>query len=329
MITEIFAKEKFKEDEQWIVKNLLLETQMGSYAYGCQTENSDVDLVGIVMDRHQCLFPQQYGFILGFDNIPTFNNVEYKGESNRIILDNRKTCEGVWHSLTNFFSLVENGSPSLTEVLFARRNMVLYGHKIGFMLRDNRKMFLSMKMFHSFKGYAFMQLKRIRNHVKEWNEKKTCDNNNRREYFEKFGYDVKQAYHCLRLIDLIDQLIKIGDLDLMRDKEECKAMRNGEWGNWEKFENYVSQKLIELETYVNTNPVAIPLRAPHEPLHELLTNLIEEYYGSEGEMKKQKTEYITAKSVMSKLEEINSKIDKISVTAPYGVKPKPFWFMPH
>lgn len=300
-ITEVFAREKFRQDEQWIVDNLLLETQMGSHAYGCQTDLSDLDIVGITMDLHQCLFPQQYGLILGFDkNIPTFNNVEYKGKRNKIMIKGIE-CEGEWHSLTDFFSLVENGSPNLTEVLFARRNLVKYGHKIGFMLRDNRKTFLSMKMFYSFKSYAFRQLKRIRNHVKEWNEKRTCDNSQRREYFEKYGFDVKQAYHCLRLIDLVDQLVKIGDLDLQRNREECKAMRNGEWGSWENFDFYVGEKLSELESYVNVNPVAVPLLPPHEPLHELLMICIEEYYGSVNSAK-QNTEYVSARDVIEKLD---------------------------
>jgi len=308
ILTNLFAKERFSPDEQWISSNLLLETQMGSYAYGTNIDSSDIDFIGIVMDQHQCLYPTAYGLITGYDDIPKFSNVEYKGEMNRILLSNGKECEGAWHSLTDFFRLVKNGSPNLTEVLFAKRNLVRHGHKIGFMLRDNRKIFLSMKMFYSMKGYCFSQLKRLRNHVKEWNDKKTCDNSNRREYYEKCGYDCKMAYHCLRLIDLVDQLIKIGDLDLMRNREESKAMREGNWGTWEKFELYVGTRLSELEKYVNTNPVAVPLREPNEPLHELLMNCIEEYYGN---VDNAQTEYITTKKVYEMFSALDSKLSML------------------
>lgn len=312
-VTPQFAAERFTQEEQIIKTNLILETQVGSVVCGCDTSESDVDILGIFMDDHKKLFPQMYGYINGFDkDIPSFKNVEYKGERNRIILPNKKEAEGEWHAITDFFSLVENGSPNLTEVLFARRNYVRYGHKIGFIIRDNRKLFLSMKMFHSFCGFAFNQLKRIRGHVIEWKTKKTCDNPNRRELFEKFSYDVKQAYQCLKLLDYVDQMIKIGDIDLMRNNRELISMRNGLWGSWEDFDLHVGTKLRELQTWVNVNPVAVPLLSPHEVLHELLMNCIEEYYGSLD--KSNITEYITTKKVYDMFSSLDNKLSMLLIS---------------
>lgn len=307
--TATFVKERFQEQEQWMLDNLVLEAVMGSHAYGCQTENSDFDVVGVVMDQHKCLYPQSYGYVLGFDPLPVFHNRECKGEGKRLLLENGKTCEGAWHSLTNFFNLVENGSPALTEVLFVRQNLVTYRTKVADMMRDNRKLFLSMKMFHSFKGYCFQQLSRLRNGVKRWNEEHKCDNSNRQVFFENFGFDVKMAYHCLRLLDLVDQLLKIGDFDLMRNKEECKAMRAGTWGDWDKFYNHVDNRLKELETYALNNVVAVPHRPQHEPLHNLLVNCLEEWYGSESKMAKSGTEYVSAKMVTESLDLVHKKLD--------------------
>jgi predicted nucleotidyltransferase len=305
--TATFVK-SFQEQEQWMLDNLVLECVMGSHAYGCQTDTSDYDVLGVIMDQHKMLYPQSYGYVLGFDKLPKFENKEWKGVGKRLTLEDGKTCEGAWHSLTNFFSLVENGSPALTEVLFVRQNLVTYRTKVADMMRDNRKLFLSMKMFHSFKGYCFQQLNRLRNGVKRWNDEHKCDNTNRQVFFEKYGYDVKMAYHCLRLLDLVDQLLKVGDFDLMRNKEECKAMRAGLWGDWDKFQNHVDTRLTELESYSLNHVVAVSHRPQHEPLHQLLVNCLEEHYGSESTMQKQNTEYVSVKMLMDRLDRIESKL---------------------
>ena len=309
--TARFVAERFQPQEKWMLDNLLLECVMGSHAYGCQTENSDDDIVGIIMDQHKSLYPQSYGFILGFDQLPSFDNKECKGVGKRITLDHGKTCEAAWHSITNFFHLVENGSPALTEVLFVRQQLVTYRTTVADMLRDNRKLFLSMKMFHSFKGYCFQQLSRLRNGVRRWNEEHKCDNSNRAVSYEKFGYDIKMSYHCLRLLDLVDQLLKVGDFDLMRNREECKAIRAGNWGDWKKFEIHVETRLTELESYALNNVVAVSNRPQHEPLHELLVKCIEEFYGSADKLIKQTTEFVSTKDVMNKLDRLELMLDEL------------------
>jgi hypothetical protein len=50
--TEQFIKQgKFNKEEVFIKDNLLLETIMGSNAYGCNTPESDLYIVGIFMVR--------------------------------------------------------------------------------------------------------------------------------------------------------------------------------------------------------------------------------------------------------------------------------------
>jgi len=85
MYTEQFIKKnKFSENDLFIKDNLLLETIMGSHAYGCANETSDFDIIGIFMDRHQDLFPQKYGLILGFDNLSRFEHKELKEKKRRL-----------------------------------------------------------------------------------------------------------------------------------------------------------------------------------------------------------------------------------------------------
>jgi len=308
--TELFAQKRFQSSEQWMKDNLLYEVIMGSQAYGTNNENSDFDFVALVMPKHEHLYPQSYGFVLGFDQYPSFEHKTCKDKTTRLQLENGTDVEGEWQSLVNFFFLAGmKGSPSLVESLFARRALVKYAHNIGWTLRDNRKLFLSMRSFHAFKGYAFQQLSRLKNGVKEWNDKHTCDNQTRKEYFEKFGYDVKMAYHPLRLLDQLHQMLTENDLDLMRNREECKAMRRGEWGDFNRFEQYVLNRLEELEKLSLSSSLA--MQPQTGALHQLLSNCIEEWYGSESKMQKQGTEYVSVKMMMDRLDNMEKVLNKV------------------
>ncbi len=297
--TEIFAKERFNESEQWIKDNLLMEVVMGSQAYGLSTAESDVDFVCLVMPKHDMLYPQAYGYVNGFEQSPNFNSKEIKGPGKKLIIDGIET-EGEWNSLVKFFYLAGvKGSPNLLEVLFTRRALVKYSNDIGWMLRDNKDKFLSMKTFNAFKGYAFQQIQRIKRCV----ERGKAETPKRQEYLDKYGYDIKMAYHPLRLLDQMNQLLDTGTMDLMNNKEECKAMRLGEWGPWEKFRDDILNRLNLLEEKALRTNALLP-KPQTGVLKQLLLDCIEEYYGSEEQMQRQSTEYVTAKSVMEKLDRI-------------------------
>jgi len=312
--TDIFVKERFNKKEHWIRENLICEVIMGSQAYGCQTDESDTDIVGVVMNKHEHLFPQAYDYILGFDDIPNFKHKSINGPQGRVVMENGKDLEGSWHSLTDFFFLAaKKGSPNMVELLFTNRNLITFAHPVFWMLKDNRKLFLSMKSFNAFKGYCFQQISRAKRGQKRWEETGECDNSKRKVYYEKYGMDVKQNYHPLRLLDMCDQLIKIGDIDLQRNKEECKSMRRGEWGDsFDDFEKYVMEKLHGLESWCDNNTPAIPHIPQAEPLHVLLGECIEEWYGSFDKGQKGSSEFVSAKDVMEKLNAIEAM-----------VKPKP------
>jgi len=310
--TDEFVKKRFTKDDMWLRDNLICESVVGSQAYGVANKESDIDIVGIVMSPHVELFPQNYNFVRGFDNPRMFTNKEYKGGS-KIILENGIDCEGEWHTLCNFFELAGlKGSPNLLETLFVRRQLVTYADDKGitWKLRDNRRLFLSMRNFLALKGYAHAQLMRMKRGVRRWNDEHTCDNTKRREYFEKFGFDVKMGYHPLRLLDNLHQIITEGDIDLMRNKNECQRMRAGEWGTFEDLEQYVIDKLTKLED-LTIKPNNISIKPQFQSLKKLLLECIEEWYGSEHAYQQQQTEYVSVTDMIEHLNRIESKVDKI------------------
>jgi uncharacterized protein len=303
--TELFAKEKFQSHEQWLLSNLLYETIVGSQAYGLATPESDIDIVAIVMPKLEHLWPQRFGYILGFDEMPKFESKDIKGEKSRILTSDGKTdLEGEWNSLVRFFYLTGiKGSPNLIECLFVRRNLVTFSTDIGWKLRDNKEKFLSMRTFQAFKGYAFSQLHRVRNDI---NRGKT-DNPKRQHLLDNFGYDTKMASQVLRLLDQLNQLLDTGTIDLMNNKDEAKAMRKGEWGDWKRFEPYVLERLDILEKKSLIQNVISPQPRLGE-LKILLSECIETWYGSETELIKQSNETVTVKELWDRLDKLENLI---------------------
>ncbi len=296
--TQWFAQNgHFQKHEQWITNSIMLETICGSHAYGCQTQSSDKDIMAIVLPRHEHLYPQNYGFVLGFDNIPKFERKELKGKEKIKIGD--QPVEAEWISLIEFFNQAGlKGSPNLIETLFIKRELVTVGTKMGWYLRDNRRLFLSMKTFNSFRGYAHGQMHRIRQRNPETEERKAL--------VAKFTFDVKMGYHTFRLLDQIEQMLTTNDIDLMRNKEEHKAIRSGEWGDFDRFEREFQKRMDHVEEL--SRKCNLPPQPQQGALKKLLMEILEEHYPANGVAKTEQTEYITTKEVDDKFNKILDEI---------------------
>ena len=99
----------------------------------------------------------------------------------------------------------------------------------------------------------------------------------RADLVAKHGYDVKCAYHVVRLLGECEQILLEGDIDLRRDADRLKAIRRGEWTE-ERLRQWAAEKEADLERAY----AASQLRAtPDEPaIRTLLLNCLEEHYGS-------------------------------------------------
>jgi hypothetical protein len=174
------------------------------------------------------------------------------------------------YSIVKYFKLCMENNPNMVDSLFTAQSMVLSQTKIGQMVRDNRKIFLSKKAWHSFKGYAYSQMHKMK-------IKSPDVDSARYEMTKKHGYDLKFAYHLVRLLDEVEQILRYGDIDLMRDRERLKAIRRGEW-KMEDIELFFTEneknmwKLYEEST-------AVPDKPNERQIRQLLVDCLEEYYG--------------------------------------------------
>lgn len=120
----------------------ILLVRSGSHAYGTNIEGSDEDFRGV------CIPPKRYYF--GF-----VNNFEQS-----VCKDPDKTI----FALKKFAALAADCNPNIIEMLFTELEDVVYTTEAGEVLRGHQHMFLSKKARHTFSGYAYSQLKRIKTH---------------------------------------------------------------------------------------------------------------------------------------------------------------------
>ena len=302
--THLYIRKGLIEPELfWFADNELLQTIVGSKAYGTDSLESDTDVLSIVMPKYEYINPIKYGYILGFDQLPNWEHTERKGDK-KIHLEDYN-CEIEWISLIKFFyGVAVKGSPNMSEALFTRRNYVINAHKIGWMLRDNRKLFLSVRLYHSFKGYAISQLHRTKRGYITGHS----DNSKRQYLFDKFKYDIKMFSHTIRLLNQIKQILTDQDIDLMYGREEVKAIKYGEiYYPFEEAEKLVLKRMEELETL--SLKTGLSLYPQVEPLHMLLQNCIEDFYGTIDKSIKQQKEYISTVEVMEKMRNIEDKLN--------------------
>lgn len=139
--------EKVKTDEynflrtnEHLGKNICLLTMGGSYAYGMNTDTSDIDIRGCLLNRRQ--------EILTGDYYEQFSNDE---------------TDTVIYAFNKFIYLLSNCNPNVIEMLGCLPEHYLYLSDVGEELLNNRHMFLSKRCVNSFGGYANQQLRRLQN----------------------------------------------------------------------------------------------------------------------------------------------------------------------
>jgi len=266
-------------DKDWISDNLQYEVITGSHAYGCQTPESDYDIYGMTIPPKNYLFPELYGYVREFSsNIPKFEQFAV----DHIVLPNGYPADISIYGIIKYFRLVADNNPNMVDTLFVRDQLVTHKTKIAQMIRDNRSLFISKKCWHTFKGYAFSQMHKIKTKVPE---------GKRVVMVNKYGYDVKFAAHVIRLIDEVDQLLTSGEMDLMRANELMKSVRHGEW-KLDKVEKWFEDKQPALERLYETSP--LPHKVDEEKLRILLLNCLEEFYGDLKIEKGQSTDKLIA-----------------------------------
>ena len=130
----------FIHTDEHLGKNVILLGLSGSYSYGTNNENSDIDIRGITLNRKSDL--------IGLTHYEQY------------VDDNTDTTI---YTFNKMISLLLSCNPNTIELLGLNREHYLYLNDIGEELIANSKMFLSKRVIQSFGGYADAQLRRLQN----------------------------------------------------------------------------------------------------------------------------------------------------------------------
>jgi predicted nucleotidyltransferase len=247
-----------------IDKSVQYEVIMGSTAYGVSSNTSDIDIYGFALPPRALIFPHEAGEIQGFGTqLPRFQNFQ-----RHHIKDQDTGYDIDIYNIVRYFDLCMGCNPNMIDSLFVPERCVLHMTPVGQRVREKRKLFLSKKAWHTFKGYAYAQLHKIKTKLSE---------GSRAELVKKYGYDVKFGYHVVRLLNEVEQILSEHDIDLERNREQLKAIRRGEWA-LAYLENWFAEKEKALED------VYLKSTLQHKPdetkIKDLLLECLEMHYGS-------------------------------------------------
>jgi len=146
-LDEVYQRLALPKELSFVRDNLLYMVLAGSHAYGTNTAESDEDFRGV------CIAPLRYYM--------TNQGFEQRED---------KTNDITVYSINKFFQLASEVNPNIIELLFIDPKEAVYVHPLMEEILKKKDMFLSRKAEHTFLGYAYAQLQRIRTH-KKWLDK--------------------------------------------------------------------------------------------------------------------------------------------------------------
>lgn len=283
MIIQELYKEKLISPPSFLPSNMAMLAITGSMSYGCNTDDSDLDMVGVCVPPKNYLFPTAYGEIEGFG----YQRKRFEQWQNHHVKYKDKEYDFSVYNIAKYFHLVMDGNPNMVDVLFVPRECIVFSTRLWEKVRENRHIFLSKKMWPRFKGYSYSQISKMSSNKREGKRKKLYD---------EYGFDVKFGYNVVRLLLEVEQILAEGDLDLQRHKEQLKSIRKGEWTENE-IKEWASEKEKDLEKLYHDSELRY---SPNEEaIKSLLLECIKIHYGEINECRQDNSQ-----KIISELEKI-------------------------
>jgi uncharacterized protein len=173
----------------------------GSFSYGTNTPESDIDYRGIFM-------PDLKDY-LTVTNMQ--EEIEGPGEDEK------------YYSVRKFLSLYTKCNPNIVEFLWCDEADILLSTPEYELLREHREQLLCRNVLDSFMGYATSRVKKLETELHLPTSVRAASK-------EKFGFDTKDAMHLVRLMRMGIEILEGKGVVVRRpDANELQAIRNGEW----------------------------------------------------------------------------------------------------
>jgi len=244
---------------------VILRGFRGSIAHDTYEEkvtNDDKDVMGIFVPPENVVF-----------GIERIENVERMVE-NKLSQKRTVIWDIVYYSVPKYLNLLLKQNPNVLCLLWLDENHILKLTRWGRMLIDNREKLLSKQCYKSFGGYAHGQLHRM-THIGPTGKL----GSRRKELVKRFGYDVKNASHLIRLLKMGIEVLSTGEITVKRpDNNMLLSIKRGEW-KLEKVIKYADDlfKLLD-EAFVKS---PLPTRIDFKFVNNLCKNILMDFYGVE------------------------------------------------
>jgi len=257
----------------WLPDNILFEGIQGSNAYGVAVDESDFDMIGFCVPPKDLVFPHLAGQIEGFGR----QKKRFTSWQQHHVFDQDarggkgRQYDFCVYNIVHFFDLAMDNNPNLIASLFLPVECIVHNSLVGNMIREKRHVFLHKGCWHKFKGYAYSQLSKMETKSPEAGSRRSAS-------IEEHGYDTKFAYHLVRLLLEVEQILTTGDLDLQRNAEELKSIRRGEWTVQQVKDFFVAKEKGLEKVYEECD--ILPWGPREDEIKQLLLDCLEEHYST-------------------------------------------------
>jgi len=178
----------------------------------------------------------------------------------------KEIFKGQWdivcYEVRKAISLLEKGNPNILMILWLKEENYIKISSSGQLLLDHRSYFDGKHVYKSFVGYARGQMHRMTHGAHQG-----YMGTKRKELFRRYGYDVKNASHLVRLLRMALEYLTTGELNVFReDTGELIDIKRGKWSLTEVEKE--ASRLFDL-----CDKALITSDLPPRPDHNLISDL--------------------------------------------------------
>lgn len=236
----------------------------GSIVHGTYIPNSDPDSIDDKDVIGICIPPIDY-----YHGLKTFGSRGTKEIK-------RDEWDIVLYEYVKAIRLLEKGNPNMLSILWLEPKHYIKITPAGQLLLDNRDLFVGKQVYHSFIGYARGQLHRMTHSVC-----KGYMGARRRALVEKFGFDVKNGCHLVRLLRQGIEFLNKGRLYLERlDAQQLMEIKRGEW-SLEKVKAEAERLFTNAEIAYTMSK--LPDKPDHEKINQLCVTMARVHLGGQND----------------------------------------------
>ena len=242
----------YPELKEWCI----LSGYRGSVAHRMYVPSKDPNSTDDKDAMYICVPPIEYYF--GLKTYGSRGTKEIKFEEWDIVV----------YEARKFVSLLTKGNPNVMSLLWLEDSCYINKTTAGKLLIEKRDLFVGRHVFMSFAGYARGQRKRMTRIA----DGTAYMGTKRRQLYEKYGYDCKNAAHMIRLLRMGIEFLVDGELHVKRlDAKELLQIKRGEW-TLEQVNNEAERLFDKLElAYIHSK---LPAQPDMDKVNDLLNDVI-------------------------------------------------------